>query len=118
MPDVPETPLGDELQAVLFADDQVMSDVALYAIREGDAVADTLVLIAGETGLLLLPPQEVRQKTDSNRANTTLDNALLSTSVVCDMRMLPKILVRPRDSISKANVLPHKLSTRVEYYLN
>jgi hypothetical protein len=85
LPEVPEIPLGDELQVELLVDDQVMSDVALYAIKEGVAVAETLVLIAGEAGSFLLPPQAVRQESEKNIAKNILGNPLLAIFVLCDM---------------------------------
>lgn len=41
MPAVPVTPLGDDEHEVLLIDDQVMTLVALYAIKVGTADNDT-----------------------------------------------------------------------------
>jgi hypothetical protein len=77
-------PLGEEVHESLLVDDQVMTEVSLYAIEAGVAKADTVVRMGGVVELDL-PPQAAMPKTAGKTTNKTPDRTLDRAAVLIDM---------------------------------
>ena len=73
-------PLGEEVHESLLVDDQVMTEVALYAIEAGVAKADTVVRMGGVVELDLPPHAAI-----SNTTNKTPSKILERAAVLIDM---------------------------------
>ena len=92
VPDVPETPAGEEEQEVLLVDAQVMTDVPpVLGSKAGVAYAATVVVMVGPLPTSTLPPPHdarLRSTSTVNRPSRTLE---LTTALVDMIVLIEKI---------------------------